>query len=497
MDRMRDRLDKIARRSMSAPAGSSDALMSTSAHPSPARQYTPRQSKAPIPRSPANGAAVPARPVTLPSAKRPQQADARAASKSAPQPVADALGTDRILELPARVTVARKQRQLAIAADVTPSHASERSEPPQILPVPERKSAARARADVAPIEPPEPVALPLRGTPAKSRSAAMRTAPERTERRVTVGALTSTDLHASGRTDANDPLPENVESVGGAMQRFMTVLAERRRQRALGGGDGGEPPRSQGPGDVCPICGGAGYVRLDVPVGDPRFGQPVPCKCKEREFEERRHIEEERRVLELDRFFSLKPFGDKSFETFNPRVAGVKEAYEAAQTFAEDPTGAPFRWLVLMGGTGVGKTHLAAAIAHERLEARSSVFFAVVPDLLDHLRAAFAPSAEMPYNEMFETVREVEMLILDDLGSENSTAWATEKLFQIINYRYNYRMPTVITTNSRLFEHMDERIASRLADTSLARTVVIEAQSRRANPIRKQAPPGRQAPPRW
>jgi DNA replication protein DnaC len=330
-------------------------------------------------------------------------------------------------------------------------------------------------------------------TPTTAQAADGKTIPVRKDRRAAQTAPAASQQRADG------PLPENVEPIGGAMQRFLTVLAERRRQRGLGGGngDGGEPPPPPKAESVCPICGGAGYVRLDVPVGDPRFGQPVPCACKEREFEERRRIEEERRVLELDRFFSLKPFGDKTFESFNPRVAGVKEAYEAARTFAEDPTGAPFRWLVLMGGTGVGKTHLAAAIAHERLEARSSVFFAVVPDLLDHLRAAFAPSAEMPYNEMFETVREVEILVLDDLGSENSTAWATEKLFQIINHRYNYRMPTVITTNSRLFEHMDERIASRLSDTSLARTVVIEAQSRRQHPVRKQPSPGRQAPPRW
>ena len=348
------------------------------------------------------------------------------------------------------------------------------------------------RVDGAATEPMPSGALPGRAAPAKSQSVAVRTASARTEKPIAVDSSSGAERRRDRRASADDPLPENVEPIGGAMQRFLTVLAERRRQRAGGNGDDGDPPRRPDPEDVCPICGGAGYVRLDVPVGDPRFGLPVPCACKEREFEERRRMEEERRILELDRFFSLKPFGDKTFETFNPRVAGVKEAYEAARTFAEDPTGSPYRWLVLMGGTGVGKTHLAAAIAHRRLAARSSVFFAVVPDLLDHLRAAFAPSAEMPYNEMFETVREVEMLILDDLGSENSTAWATEKLFQIINYRYNYRMPTVITTNSRLFEHMDERIASRLSDTSLARTVMIEASSRRPRATRQ---PGQ--PPRW
>ncbi|HEX5571359.1 MAG TPA: hypothetical protein VFX31_08235, partial [Ktedonobacterales bacterium] len=62
-----------------------------------------------------------------------------------------------------------------------------------------------------------------------------------------------------------------------------------------------------------------------------------------------------------------------------------------------------------------------------------------------------------------------------DLGAENATAWATEKLFQIINYRYNYRMPTVITTNHRLLSHMDERIRSRLSDRSFVRQVAIES----------------------
>jgi len=57
----------------------------------------------------------------------------------------------------------------------------------------------------------------------------------------------------------------------------------------------------------------------------------------------------------------------------------------------------------------------------------------------------------------------------------DSTAWATEKLFQLINYRYNYRMPTVITTNHRLLAQMDERIRSRLSDLGLVRHVVIEA----------------------
>lgn len=280
-----------------------------------------------------------------------------------------------------------------------------------------------------------------------------------------------------------------LEPIGDSMRGFVERLAERRRLRALSGEPAEVSQLASVPKPpVCQFCGGAGYVRLDVPVGHPSFGQPVPCRCKERELEERHRLEEEQRLRELDRFFSLDPFKEKTFAAFNANALGVAEAFNAARKFAEDPVGAQNRWLVLMGAPGTGKTHLAAAIANHRLAVGSSVFFAVVPDLLDHLRSAFAPSSEMPYNEMFETIREVELLVLDDLGAQNSTAWATEKLFQLINHRYNYRMPTVITTNVQAFQRLDERIASRLSDPTLARSILIETSSRRPRMTPKSTP---------
>jgi DNA replication protein DnaC len=149
----------------------------------------------------------------------------------------------------------------------------------------------------------------------------------------------------------------------------------------------------------------------------------------------------------------------------------VREAYEAALHLVSDPSG----WLMLQGGYGCGKTHLAAAIANAREEAGDAVYFAIVPDLLDHLRAAFAPTAEISYDTLFERVRNASLLVLDDLGSENGTAWAAEKRFRIINHRYIDHMSTVITTNSRLLTRADDRIRSRLADRDLVRPVVMEA----------------------
>jgi DNA replication protein DnaC len=65
-------------------------------------------------------------------------------------------------------------------------------------------------------------------------------------------------------------------------------------------------------------------------------------------------------------------------------------------------------------------------------------------------------------------------LILDDLGSQQSSPWANEKLFQLLNYRYNMGMPTVITANPKGLQGVDERIRSRLMDVSLVAQVTFE-----------------------
>ena len=77
-----------------------------------------------------------------------------------------------------------------------------------------------------------------------------------------------------------------------------------------------------------------------------------------------------------------------------------KKAYEAAKLFAADPKG----WFILVGPSGSGKTYLAAAIANERIKQGKPAFFQTVPELLDHLRSAFAPGSEMAYDELFDKV---------------------------------------------------------------------------------------------
>jgi len=89
--------------------------------------------------------------------------------------------------------------------------------------------------------------------------------------------------------------------------------------------------------------------------------------------------------------------------------------------------------------------------------------FLTAPDLLDLLRSGYSAG---DYEELLDLCRTMDVLVLDDLGVERETDWAAEKLFQILNHRYQSELPTVIVTNCRL-EELPPRIYDRLSDDDL------------------------------
>ena len=216
--------------------------------------------------------------------------------------------------------------------------------------------------------------------------------------------------------------------------------------------------------EVCPICRGVGWLTTGAPYGHPDFARLVACECKQAELARKR-------AEELERISNLAAFRDKTFASFRQFVPGVRHAFQRARAYAGQPQG----WLSLFGTYGCGKTHLAAAIANDLLARQVPVLFVVVPDLLDHLRSTFAPDSSVSYDDRFDAVKNAGLLVLDDLGTESTTTWAREKLYQLVNYRYNQRLPTVFTSNVRL-DHLDPRIASRMHDPALhAEIITIQA----------------------
>ena len=224
----------------------------------------------------------------------------------------------------------------------------------------------------------------------------------------------------------------------------------------------------------CPICGGKGVYTLDVALDDPRFGKFQ--RCPNHPAEHDRDMQ-----LRLRRYGNLQAYHDKTFANFLTDLPGgsytqsVSSSLRSAKTTAQDFADNPRGWIVYEGPFGCGKTHLAVAIANQRLEQfGEQVLFITAPDLLDLLRTTFDPRVEISYDEYFEQIRNVPLLVLDDLGVENPSPWAKEKLFQLLNHRHVEALPTVITTNTSI-EDLDPRLGSRMLQGTVVRHIKILA----------------------
>jgi DNA replication protein DnaC len=225
-------------------------------------------------------------------------------------------------------------------------------------------------------------------------------------------------------------------------------------------------------GDInCPYCHGLGYLRRDLPIGHPDFGKVQICSCRQEQVSQQIH----QKLFSISNLANLQHL---TFENFQPRgrvglgpwqADSLERAFNQAQQFSQKAEG----WLLLQGGYGCGKTHLAAAIANFTVSVGVPTLFITVPDLLDALRFTYS-DPQSTFEQRFEEIRTAPLLILDDFGTQNATSWAQEKLFQIMNYRYINHLPLVVTTNL-LLEQIEGRIRSRLEDPELVTRVFIQA----------------------
>ena len=241
----------------------------------------------------------------------------------------------------------------------------------------------------------------------------------------------------------------DMESLGDILRRLMN----QQRREPVEGGPLPEEPKAP----ACTICGDAGWVTRNVSVGHPDFGEAFPCRCQVDKL--RKDVNVLRRysnLLGLERISlaNTQPQGLRGGSADPGRFA---EAFEAAVRFAEKPSG----WLVFTGPSGSGKTHLAVGVANRCIENGQTVYYIMAADLLDHLRSTHAPDSDVAYDTLFEQVRNVPLLILDDLTARTTTPWAEEKMFQIINHRFNAALPTVITVQGPM-DHLSDTLVTRL-----------------------------------
>ena len=184
----------------------------------------------------------------------------------------------------------------------------------------------------------------------------------------------------------------------------------------------------------------------------------------------------EDKIRNDDRFRSMAQWSGIPIQTYSTHrlynfvaVNGIEEAQKAALAFVSGK--AQHHFITFIGETGRGKTHLALGIGWHWLENDLSlVKYWQVESLLDDLRHGFKADTEeklYQFDEVMKQIKMVPLLILDDLGVEQSTPWARAKLDEIIDHRYINEARTVITTNLDP-GNLEPRVASRLREGIVA-----------------------------
>ena len=101
--------------------------------------------------------------------------------------------------------------------------------------------------------------------------------------------------------------------------------------------------------------------------------------------------------------------------------------------------------LIITGDSGIGKTHLAASISNKLIEKDKLVLMGRLTSLLDMIKETFRDNSKSE-NELIELFSNVDMVVIDDLGTEKISSWALDKLYTIIENRNENKLPIIITT---------------------------------------------------
>lgn len=127
--------------------------------------------------------------------------------------------------------------------------------------------------------------------------------------------------------------------------------------------------------------------------------------------------------------------------------------------------------LFIAGSYGTGKTHLAAAIANQLIAQGTPVICMTMIDLLARIKQTFDRDESIHEREVIATYRDIPLLIIDDLGSEQPTEWGITNIFAIVNARYEAYMPTIVTTNYSADE-LVQRLTPKQGDAKNAEKTV-------------------------
>ena len=224
-----------------------------------------------------------------------------------------------------------------------------------------------------------------------------------------------------------------------------------------------EPFREQ----ACPlgVCDGSGWI-----LGPEDVARPCECRAQRLRRGRGRGVASAIPARYRGVSFDRPPVSDMA------RDMGSRHVVQTARDFIDnlDRNLAEGRGVWFMGNTGTGKTTLGMLIASAALAAGKSVAIYFTPKLLTRIRETYQEAAnENAYSRFFEQLTSVDLLYIDDLGSERHTDWVVEQLYAIVNERYESQRSMLVTSNAdgdvdkgqrQLEEQIGRRTVSRLIE---------------------------------
>ena len=201
----------------------------------------------------------------------------------------------------------------------------------------------------------------------------------------------------------------------------------------------------------CPACGDSGYVGIKM------------CSCM-------------KNALIMAGFESSgisKLLEKQTFDSFtldyyknDPKIyANMRHVYDVMRQYAADFAPESAGNLALFGGTGLGKTHLSSAVAHEVLKKGYDVLYVTALDLIGDFEAEQFGSKSLAHGELTDKYFDCDLLIVDDLGTEVANQFTVSVIYNLLNIRINRNAPTLISTNlsqKDLLAKYNDRITSRI-----------------------------------
>ena len=196
------------------------------------------------------------------------------------------------------------------------------------------------------------------------------------------------------------------------------------------------------------------------------FSGTCPCVA-ERYKQEEEATERYNKQRKLENLFKQSRLGERfknsTFDKYTP-TDKTKPFSDLLINFCNDFKNKKNQSILMSSHPGTGKTLLASCVVNKLVSKGISSIFIIVPDLLGQIRATYNRSNNETEDSIMAGLNECELLVMDDIGAENTTDWATEKLFNIINNRYINCKSTIFTTNCSLGE-----LKSKLGDRTFSR----------------------------